>query len=77
MPDVEVATYLHQSWPSLVKDINRQPEGTRILVIGYSLGANNAVLVANTANRVDSLIALQPSMFTSNPSVAGNVGRII
>jgi hypothetical protein len=77
MPDVEVATYLHQSWPSLVKDINRQPEGTRILVIGYSLGANNAVLVANTANRVDSLIALQPSMFTSNPSVTGNVGRII
>jgi lipoprotein-anchoring transpeptidase ErfK/SrfK len=77
MPDVEVATYLHQSWPSLVKDINRQPEGTRILVIGYSLGANNAVLVANTANRVDPLIALQPSMFTSNPSVTGNVGRII
>jgi lipoprotein-anchoring transpeptidase ErfK/SrfK len=77
MPDVEVATYLHQSWSSLVNDINRQPEGTRILVIGYSLGANNAVLVANTANHVDSLIALQPSMFTSNPSVTGNVRRVI
>jgi lipoprotein-anchoring transpeptidase ErfK/SrfK len=77
MPDVEVATYLHQSWPSLVNDINRQPEGTHILVVGYSLGANNAVLVANTANHVDSLIALQPSMFTSNPVVTGNVGRII
>jgi lipoprotein-anchoring transpeptidase ErfK/SrfK len=77
MPDVEVATYLHQSWPYLVNDINRQPEGTHILVIGYSLGANNAVLVANSTNHVDSLIALQPSMFTSNPSVTGNVGRII
>jgi hypothetical protein len=77
MPDVEVAAYLHQSWPYLVNDINRQPEGTHILVIGYSLGANNAVLVANSTNHVDSLIALQPSMFTSNPSVTGNVGRII
>ncbi len=77
MPDVEVATYLHQSWPALVEDINRQPKGTHILVIGYSLGANNSVLVANEVNHVDSIIALQPSMFTSNPSVTGNVGRII
>jgi hypothetical protein len=77
MPDVEVATYLHQSWPSLVDDINRQPRGTHILVIGYSLGANSAVLVANNTSHVDSIIALQPSMFTSNPSVTGNVGRII
>lgn len=76
-PDVEVATYLHQSWPSLVDDINRQPKGTRILIIGYSLGANNAVLVANNTDHVDSIIALQPSVFTSNPSVTGNVGRII
>lgn len=77
MPDVEVVTYLHQSWPSLVDDINRQPPGTHILVVGYSLGANNAVLVANNTNHVDSIIALQPSMLTSNPNVTGNVGRII
>jgi hypothetical protein len=77
MPNVEVATYLHQSWPSLVDDISRQPRGTHILVIGYSLGANNAVLVANNVDHVDSIIALQPSVFTSNPSVTGNVGRII
>jgi len=77
IPDVEVATYLHQSWPSLVDDINRQPRGTHILVIGYSLGANNAVLVANNTDHVDSIIALQPSMLTSNPGVTGKVGRII
>ena len=47
MPDVEVVTYWHPEWPSLVDDINHQPEGTHIIVIGYSLGANNAVLVAN------------------------------
>jgi hypothetical protein len=77
MPNVEVATYLHQSWPSLVDDINRQPKGTRIVVVGYSLGANNSVLVANSVDHIDSIIALQPSMFTSNPSVTGKVGRII
>jgi hypothetical protein len=77
IPDVEVATYQHQSWPSLVDDINRQPKGTHILIVGYSLGANNAVLVAQHTDHVDSIIALQPSMFTSTPTVPGNVARVI
>jgi hypothetical protein len=77
MPDVEVNTYLHQSWPSLVEDIDRQPPGTHIVVIGYSLGANNSVLVANQARYVDLIIALQPSMLTSTPPVSKKVGRMI
>jgi hypothetical protein len=77
MPDVEVATYLHQSWKALVDDINRQPKGTRILIVGYSLGANNAILVANNTSYVDSIIALQPSMLTSQESLTGKVGKII
>ena len=77
MPDVEVATYYHSSWSSLVDDINHQPDGTHILVIGYSLGANNAVLVANSTNYIDSIIALQPSIFTSNIGLTGKVGRIV
>jgi len=77
MPDVEVATYLHQSWRSLVDDINRQPKGTHILIVGYSLGANNAILVANNTGYVDSIIALQPSMLTTQASLTGKVGKII
>ena len=77
MPDVEVVTYWHPAWSSLVDDINRQPEGTHILVIGYSLGANNSVLVANNSNFIDSIIALQPSIFTSNTPLTGKVGRIV
>ena len=77
MPDVEVVTYWHPEWSSLVADINSQPEGTHILVIGYSLGANNSVLVANKSNFVDSIIALQPSIFTSNTPLTGKVGRIV
>jgi hypothetical protein len=77
MTDVEVETYYHSSWSSLVDDINHQPDGTHILVIGYSLGANNAVLVANSTNYIDSIIALQPSIFTSNIGLIGKVGRIV
>jgi hypothetical protein len=77
MPDVEVRTYLHQSWPALVEDINQQPAGTRTIVVGYSLGANSSVFVANKAKYVDLIVALQPSMFSWNPSVTGNVGRMV
>jgi hypothetical protein len=77
MPDVEVVTYWHPEWQSLVDDINHQSAGTHILVIGYSFGANNAVLVANNTNYIDSIIALQPSIFTSNTPLTGKVGRIV
>ena len=77
MPDVEVSTYLHQSWPSLVEDIDRQAPGTHTVVVGYSLGANSSVFVANTVKYVDLIIALQPSMLSWNPPVTGIVGRMI
>ena len=77
LPDVEVSTYLHQSWPALVEDIERQPAGTRTVVVGYSLGANSSVFVANKASYIDVIIALQPSMLSWNPAVTGRVGRMI
>jgi hypothetical protein len=77
MPDVEVSTYLHQNWPALVDDLERQPPGTRTVVVGYSLGANSSVFVANKAKYVDVIIALQPSMLSWNPEVTGRVGRMI
>jgi hypothetical protein len=77
MPDVEIQTYLHQSWPSLVEDIDQLPAGTHTVVVGYSLGANSSVFVANKAKYVDLIIALQPSMLSWNPPVTGNVGRMI
>jgi len=78
MPDVEVNTYVHQAWPSLVEDIDHQPKGVRTIVIGYSLGANSTAFVANNAKYVDEIIALQPSLLSWNPPVdAGKVGRMI
>ena len=77
MPDVEVETYVHQAWPSLVDDLDRQPPGTHKVVIGYSLGANSTVFVANNAKYVDLIVALQPSMLSWNPPLTGKVGRVI
>jgi hypothetical protein len=77
MPDVEVRTYLHQEWPSLVDDLDRQPPGTRTLVVGYSLGANATAFVANKAKYIDAIVALQPSMLSWNPPVTGKFGRMI
>jgi hypothetical protein len=77
LPDVEVNTYLHQNWPQLVDDLERQPPGTRTVVVGYSLGANSTVFVANKAKYIDVIIALQPSMLSWNPEVTGRVGRMI
>lgn len=77
MPDVEVHTYLHQEWPDLVKDMSHLPEGTRTIVIGYSLGANATSWVVNKSKYVDLVIALQPSMLSWNPTITGHAGRII
>ena len=78
IPDVEVETYVHQAWPSLVDDLDRQPPGTHTVVIGYSLGANSSVFVANNAKHVDLIVALQPSMLSWNPPLTpGKVGRMI
>jgi hypothetical protein len=78
MPDVEVNTYVHQAWPSLVEDIDNQPKGVRTIVIGYSLGANSTAFVANNAHYIDEIIALQPSLLSWNPPVdPGKVGRMI
>jgi hypothetical protein len=77
MPDVEVHTYLHQEWPDLVKDVSHLPEGTRTIVIGYSLGANATSWVVNKSKYIDLVIALQPSMLSWNPTITGHAGRII
>ena len=77
MPDVEVTTYLHQAWPALADDIARQPPGTHTVVVGYSLGANSSVFVANKSKYVDLIIALQPSMLSWAPPLTGKVGRMV
>jgi hypothetical protein len=45
--------------------------GRHTVVVGYSLGANSSVFVANKAKHVDLIIALQPSMLSWNPPVTG------
>jgi hypothetical protein len=77
MPDVQVETYVHQAWPSLVEDLKHLPPGTHTVVVGYSLGANSSVFVANNSKYIDTIIALQPSLLSWNPAVTGKVGRYV
>ncbi len=77
MPDVEVSTYPFESWQALADEIEQQPPGTHTVVIGYSLGANNAVRLANQAKYIDLVIALQPSIMTTTPTLKANVGRMV
>jgi hypothetical protein len=78
MPNVQVETYVHQAWPSLVDDLNDLAPGRRSIVIGYSLGANSTAEVANRVKHVDEFIALQPSELSWNPDIkGGSYGRFV
>jgi hypothetical protein len=78
MPNVQVETYVHQAWPSLVDDLNAMPPGRHTIVIGYSLGANSTAEVANRVHHVDEFIALQPSELSWNPDIkGGSYGRFV
>jgi hypothetical protein len=76
MPDVEVKTYLHQNWPSLVDDLNHLPKGmpTRCRL---QFGRQRHGLCGQQCRHIDSIIALQPSMLSWNPDLTGKVGRIV
>ena len=78
MPDVEVETYEHTAWPSFWSRISTVSLTERTsVIVGYSLGANRSIFVADTAKYVDLIIALQPSMLIRNTPLTGKVGRVI
>jgi hypothetical protein len=55
-------------WRSAVKLIEHHEPGTKLVLIGYSLGANNSTYITTKVKHVDALIAIQPSLW--GPSVA-------
>src|SRR5262249_24766368 len=69
IPNTIIPVPIPQSkWRSVVKLIEEQEPGTTLVVIGYSLGANNSTYIARRVKHVDELIAIQPSLW--GPSVA-------
>jgi Cache 3/Cache 2 fusion domain len=78
IPDTTVPLPLAQhSWRDAVKLIHQQKPETKIVVIGYSLGANNSTYVAKNVNHVDELIAIQASVWGRATAVGENVDKAI
>jgi len=78
IPNTIVALPLAQhNWRDAVKFIKQQKPETKIVVIGYSLGANNSTYVAQNVKHVDELIAIQASVWGRATAVGENVDKAI
>jgi hypothetical protein len=78
IPNTIVPAPIPQSkWRSVVKLIEEQEPGTTIVVIGYSLGANNSTYVAKKVKHVDELIAIQPSLWGPSVAIGENTDKAI
>ena len=78
IPNTIVALPLAQhNWRDAVKLIRQQKPETKIVVIGYSLGANNSTYVAQNVKHVDELIAIQASVWGQATAVGENVDKAI
>jgi hypothetical protein len=78
IPNTRVPLPLPQhSWRKAVKVIEQQTPETKIVVIGYSLGANNSTYVAKNVKHVDELIAIQASVWGQAAAVGENVDKAI
>lgn len=49
----------------------------KIVLIGYSMGANNITFMAQQLKHVDLLIAIQPTLYEEAAAVGSNVHRAI
>ncbi len=65
------------NWRDAVKIIQQQKPGTKIVVIGYSLGANNSTYVTKNVKHVNELIAIQASVWGQSTAIGENVDRAI
>ena len=78
IPNTIVALPLAQhNWRDAVKLIKQQRPETKIVLIGYSLGANNSTYVAKNVKHVDELIAIQASVWGPAKVLEGNVDKAI
>jgi hypothetical protein len=78
IPNTIVALPLAQhNWRDAVKLIKQQRPETKIVLIGYSLGANNSTYIAKNVKHVDELIAIQASVWGPTTALEENVDKAI
>ena len=78
IPNTIVALPLAQhSWRDAVKLVKQQRPETKVILIGYSLGANNSTYIAKNVKHVDELIAIQASVWGPATALEENVDNAI
>lgn len=79
IPGAVVSTHVWEYPGVIVDDILRQPKGTPIILIGYSLGAGMTTFIANKVpNRAIALaVAYDPSVWAPPMPAGSNIARLI
>jgi pimeloyl-ACP methyl ester carboxylesterase len=79
-PNVEVPpSFGFSQWRAIVADIGKQPNETRVVIFGHSMGANQALAaaVALGKRRVDLIAAFDPTMWYPVEALGANVARAL
>lgn len=79
-PNVEVLpTFGFSEWKKIAKDILAQPNETRVVIFGHSMGANQTTAAAAALNgrRVDLIVAFDPTFWYPSADLGANVQRAI
>lgn len=78
IPNTIVPTPIAQhKWRYAVQLIEQKEPATKIVVIGYSLGANNSTYIAKSVKHLDELIAIQASLWGQSAAIGENVNKAI
>jgi pimeloyl-ACP methyl ester carboxylesterase len=71
-------TFGFGQWRKIADDIRRQPDTTRVVIYGHSMGANLATSAARRAKRrVDLLVAFDPTVWYPIAELGANVARAV
>ncbi len=78
MPGLTVTTHSWKYPNVIVNDIRRMPHDEKVILIGYSLGANATTWISNAVRRsVALVVAYDPSIYSYVQSAGGNVRRLL
>jgi alpha-beta hydrolase superfamily lysophospholipase len=71
-------TFSFSEWRKIAKDIRRQPDETKIVIYGHSMGANLTTAAASRAKRrVDLVVAFDPTVWYPIDDLGANVQHAI
>lgn len=76
IPGVTVRPWDETNWNAAVINAKSRPT-EKIVLIGYSMGANNVTYVAQNLPHVDLLIGIQPTLWAPAADIGQNVDKVL